>query len=224
MLSPFAQKIHEEMGNPGDVVAMRRQEERAALDRLGVAFVWLDFQDAVYRGPPGEDRWYYTSIDEVFGSIHPDERARSEGIAAALREKTPGGPQTTLYAPLTVGGHVDHQHAHQAAWKLHTQGWRVVFYEDYPYADPAYRLPFGEENAATLDVTLASLQAAHLTPRLVRLSEDDVQAKIDSVRAYRSQVPMLFGDEAAMAACLRAFAMHYDEHQPAERYWVAGTA
>ena len=75
---------------------------------------------------------------------------------------------------------------------------------------------------ATLDLTLASLQAAGLTPRLVRLTEDDVQAKIDSVRAYRSQVPMLFGDEATMATRLRAYAMHYDHHMPAERYWMTG--
>jgi len=42
------------------------------------------------------------------------------------------------------------------------------------------------------------------------------------VRAYRSQVPMLFGDEATMATRLRAYAMHYDHHMPAERYWMAG--
>jgi len=222
VFSPFAREFHGAMGNPDNLVAMRRDEDRAAVDRLGAEVVWLDFQDAVYRGRTGEDGWYYTSIAEVFGSIHPDEGALSEAIAAAVCQEAPFGSQTTLYAPLTVGGHVDHQHAHRAAWRLREQGWRVVFYEDYPYADPAYRLPFGVENVATLDLTLASLQAADLTPRLVRLTEDDVQAKIDSVRAYRSQVPMLFGDEATMATRLRAYAMHYDHHMPAERYWMAG--
>jgi len=221
-LSPFARQFHRAMGNAGDLVAMRRREDRAALDRLGAEIVWLDFQDAIYRGRTGEDEWYYTSCADIFGSIHPDERALSEAIAAAMGEKAPGGSQTTLYAPLTVGGHVDHQHAHQAAWRLRAQGWRVVFYEDYPYADPTYRLPFGEENTATLDLTLASLQAARLTPHVVRLSEEDVQAKIDSVRAYRSQVPVLFGDEATMAARLRAYARHVDGRGLAERYWVTG--
>ena len=221
-LSPFAQKIHGAMGEADDVVAMRQREDRAAIDRLGAELVWLDFQDAIYRGSDGEDGWYYSSIAEVFGSIHPGECDWHEAIAAALNEQAPRGPETTLYAPLTVGGHVDHQHAHRAAWRLREQGWRIVFYEDYPYTDAAYRLPFDEENTVTLDVVLTSLQSARLTPRIVRLSDNDVQARIDSVRAYGSQVPMLFGDEATMAAYLRAYATHVDGQGMAERYWVAG--
>ena len=219
-LSPFAQEIHGAMGRASDVVAMRRREDRVAVERLGADLAWLDFQDAVYRGSAGTAVWYYTSIAEVFGAFHPDERDRSEAIAAAIGEQALGGPETTLYAPLTVGGHVDHQHTHRAAWRLRAQGWRVVFYEDYPYADPAYRLPFGKENTATLDAALAALQAARLVPHVVRLSEDDLQARIDSVRAYRSQVPMLFGDEATMVARLRAYATGIDGQGPAERYWA----
>ena len=217
-LSPFAQKIHGAMGHVEDVVAMRRREDRASIDRLGAELAWLDFQDAVYRGREG--RWFYASIDEVFGPIHPDERDRPEAIAAAIGEQTSPGPETTLYAPLTVGGHVDHRHAHRAAWMLREQGRRVVFYEDYPYADPAYRLPFDEENTATLDVILASLHPYNLTPHIVRLTEDDLQARIDSVGAYGSQVPMLFGDETAMAERLRTYAMQVDGQGLAERYWV----
>ena len=87
-----------------NLVAMRRQEDRAAVDRLGAEVVWLDFQDAVYRGRTGKDGWYYTSIAEIFGSIHPDESALSEAIAAAVCQEAPFGSQTTLYAPLTVEG------------------------------------------------------------------------------------------------------------------------
>jgi len=93
---------------------------------------------------------------------------------------------------------------------------------DNVYADPDYRLPFGEKNTATLDATLTALQDACLTPHLIRLSEDDVQAKIDSVCAYRSQVPMLFGDAAAMAERLRAFSTRLDDDGPAERFWIPG--
>lgn len=221
-LSSYARAFHEAMGTLDDLVAMRRREDQAALERLGVDAVWLDFQDSIYRRPPGGNGWFYTSIAGVFGSVHPDDRPLADAIAAAIRAHAPGGSQTTLYAPLTVGGHVDHQLAHQAAWMLREQGWRVVFYEEYPYADPAYRLPFGVENAATLKATLATLQAARLAPHIVRLSDDAVQARIDSVRAYRSQVPLLFGDDATMVARLRAYTMEVDGQGPAERFWVPG--
>ena len=58
VFSPFAREIHGAMGNPDNLVAMRRDEDRAAIDRLGAEVVWLDFQDAVYRGRTGEDGWY----------------------------------------------------------------------------------------------------------------------------------------------------------------------
>lgn len=221
-LSPFAARFHAAMGNPDDVVATRCSEDRAAMARLGAEVVWLDVKDAVYRGRAGEDGWYYSSIAEIFGSVHPADQTLSDVIAAAVGEQVSGGPEPTLYAPLTVGGHVDHQLTHQAAWTLREWGWRICFYEDYPYADPAYRLPFDQENAATLAVTLASLKEARLVPHLLRLSEADLQARIDSVAAYRSQVPMLFGDEAAMAQRLRAYAMHLDDEGPAERFWIPG--
>ena len=221
-LSPFAELFHAAMGNPDDLNATRRCEDAEAIDRLGAEVVWLDFQDAVYRGREGEGQWYYSSIDEIFGAVHPDEHTLSDAIADAVGEQVSGGPQTRLYAPLTVGHHVDHQLAHQAAWTLRERGWQILFYEDYPYADPAYRLPFDQENRATLDATLASLEAARLVPRVLRLSEADLQVRIDSVGAYRSQMPMLFGDEAAMARCLRGYAMCIDGEGPAERFWSPG--
>ena len=221
-LSPFAAQFHAAMGNPDVVVATRRREDKAAVERLGADLVWLDFQDALYRGRSEEGGWYYLSISEIFGTIHPDEQAFSDAIVTAINEQVAGGPLPTLYAPLTVGGHVDHQHAHRAAWALREQGWRVLFYEDYPYADPDYRLPFDQENPATLDATLVSLRAAHLTPHIVRLSEADLQARIDSVHAYGSQVPMLFGNAAAAASRLRAYTMTIDGEGPAERFWTPG--
>ena len=219
-LSPLAQKIHAAMGGADDLVGTRRQEDREAVNRLGADLVWLDFPDGLYRGVA--EAWYYLSISALFGPIHPGDVALAEAIASAIEEHAPGGPRTTLYAPLAVGRHVDHQLAHRAAWALRAQGWRVVFYEDYPYADPAYRLPFDEKNIATLGATLAGLAKARLTPRLVRLSEDDLQARIDSVRAYRSQVPLLFDDAATMAARTRAFASDFDAQGPAERFWIPG--
>ena len=220
-LSSFARQFNEAMGNPVDLNGARRREDRAAIARLGAELVWLDFQDAIYRAAEAE-AWYYTSIADVFGSIHPGDLTLPDAIAEAVGEQVSGSAQATVYAPLTVGHHVDHQLVHRAAWMLRAQGRKVLFYEDYPYADPAYRLPFNQPNPAPLAATLAALKDARLTPDIRRLSEPDLHAWIDSVRAYRSQVPLLFGDEAAMARRLRAFALHLDGETPAERLWIPG--
>jgi hypothetical protein len=128
-----------------------------------------------------------------------------------------------IYAPLGVGHHVDHQLALIAAWQLYEQGYTVVFYEDYPYADSHYPFTsYGAENRHTLAVTLATRKAAKLQPQLHPLSTKNLQAKIDSIGAYASQLQILFGDEAAMAAYVRDYALYVGQGSPAERVWVPG--
>ena len=54
------------------------------------------------------------------------------------------------------------------------------------------------------------------------LTEADLAAKIAGVRAYASQLAVLFDTEAHMAERLRAFAAHTGSGQPAERVWLPG--
>jgi len=217
--SSVAERLHALMGSPEEVVALRRAEDRAALARLGADGLWLGVTDCIYRRA-GRGSWYYTSLPEVFGRVHPGDEALAAEIATAVQEKVAGGPQTTLYAPLTVGGHVDHQVVHRAARVLRAHGWRVVFFEDYPYAEPDHPHPLDPANTSTLAATVAAWPS--LAPRSIRLSEDDMQAKIDGAGAYRSQVAMLFGDEEALAGRLRAYALHACGSYPAERFWIPG--
>ncbi len=219
-LSPFAKRIHAAMGEPADLVSARLREDKASMACLGADAVWLDFHDAVYRGEAEEGGWFYTRIAEIFGTIHPAEENRFEALTDAMRVHLKASTDAHIYAPLGVGGHVDHQHAHRAARALQTQGWSIAFYEDYPYVDPEYRLPFGEENTVTVASVLAKLQDLRVEARISRFSEADLLEKIESVRVYTSQVPMLFGDEATMAKRIRSYALHVGEEGPAERFWV----
>lgn len=221
-LSPLAERFHAWMGHPADVVAARRREDRAALAIVGAEGLWLDFKDCIYRGRSCEHLWHYTSIREVFGRIHPNERTLAEVMAVAVNERVSIGSKTTIYAPLGVGNHVDHQLTHCAAWVLHAQQGRLVLYEDYPYADPDRPHPIDESIASSPASTLAATAATLLAPRFVHLSEADLQAKIDGVRAYRSQLAMLFGEEAAIPSRLRTYASRHDPYRLAERFWIPG--
>jgi LmbE family N-acetylglucosaminyl deacetylase len=103
----------------------------------------------------------------------------------------------TLYAPLTVGNHVDHQLTFAAARILAGQGWQVRFYEDYPYV---------EREEGALEAALAARGIAHWQPVAVPLDEDDLAAKIEAIACYRSQVDVLFGGAKAMPGRIRAYA------------------
>jgi LmbE family N-acetylglucosaminyl deacetylase len=220
--SPFAEEMHRAWGNPADVIAARQAEEKAALEILGADYLWLSFTDCIYRGQPQEAKWYYNDDLELFGSIHPDDLALSQHMAQTLIEQLVGGLDTIIYAPLGVGHHVDHQLAHLAAWQLRQQGWAIAFYEDYPYTDPASRFAARGWDHYALAATLAAQRAANLQPQVCFLSEENLQAKINSVRAYTSQLHALFGGEAEMENQLRRYALQVGEDRPAERIWTPG--
>lgn len=224
-LSPFAEAIHRSWGSPGDVVGARQAEDRASMAILRADYLRLNLVDCIYRGQPETGEWYYTGEAELFGQVHPAETGATAAIATAILELVPFQPDTVVYAPLAVGHHVDHQLAHAAAWQLQQHGRTIVFYEDYPYADPGY--PFTRpanpwEHNYTLAATLATRAPANLQPQLRHLSEADLQAKIDSVAVYASQVPALFGSQADMAHHLRRYALAVGNGQPAERTWRPG--
>ncbi len=215
-LSPFAEEHHQVWGSPRDVAAFRQGEDQTAMEILGADYLRLHFTDAIYRGRPQAGEWYYTGREDLFGQIHPAEIPLIADITAAIIETVPHQPDTILYAPLTVGHHVDHQLVHAAARRLRQQGYQVVFYEDYPYADPT----FSDRYPHTLEATLATPQADALRPQLRTLSEENLAAKIESIGAYSSQLPMLFGSETEMPPYVRNYARYVGDGQPAERIWL----
>lgn len=214
--SPYAEAMHKVWGNPDEVVATRQAEDQAAMKILGADYLRLRFTDCIYRGQSRTGEWYYNNDDQLFGEVHPADWSLATEIAEAIVEMIPQGKKTVLYAPLTVGHHIDHQLAHAAARQLQTQGYELAFYEDYPYADPV----FASRYAHTLETTLAAQPPPILQPQFRVLSEEDLAAKIKSLCAYRSQIAILFNNELEMASCLRNYARQVGQAQLAERIWV----
>ena len=220
-LSPFAQSLHQKWGGLEDVVAARRAEDEVAMVILEVDSVRLNITDCIYRGRVQDKMWYYNNDAELFGQIHADDATLSHDIAEAILGTVTQDTNTTLYAPLTVGHHVDHQLVHAAALRLQNLGWEVAFYEDYPYVDPGYR-PHGQANPYDLEATIAHLQQANLKPQVQFFSENNLQAKIESIAAYASQLQMLFGGRVNLETQVRNYALSVGEGSPAERVWLPG--
>jgi LmbE family N-acetylglucosaminyl deacetylase len=218
-LSSYAKAMHRRWGNPADAIATRRAEDQKSMEILGASFRLLNYNDCIYRGASARGGWYYNSDADIFGQIHPTDSALITDIADSIFEVISDDPGVTIYAPLTVGHHVDHQLTQAAARQLQRQGYAVAFYEDYPYADPNYP-PFGSDNPHGLQATLAAQQLDGLLPQIRRLSEADLKAKIESIRAYTSQLPILFDSDKTMIAQVRNYVLHVGKGKPAERIWV----
>ncbi|MFQ5575738.1 MAG: PIG-L deacetylase family protein [Anaerolineae bacterium] len=209
-LSPLARRQHAMWGRLRGAYQTRRAEDETALARLGLKPTWLPFFDCIYRGRPGAGEWYYTADADIFGAVHPAEAGLPAQIAAAVQPHVRAG-QTTLYLPLGVGNHVDHQLVRRAAEHFDAQDCTVQFFEDYPYV---------QRDPAALERALSNGRQTDPRPELTFLSPAELDAKINAVAAYASQLDALFGGQAAMTEQVTRHARAVGQGRPAERYWL----
>jgi LmbE family N-acetylglucosaminyl deacetylase len=189
--TPFAESLHERWNTGQEAGRKRRQEDRTACARLGAAWRHFPLLDCIYRRAPeeGPDRPYlYTSEESLFGRIHPAETGMIQALCADLQQTLPD--QAEVVCPLTLGGHVDHRLTFAAASLLERPLW---YYADYPYAVQHSSLPELLEQAGWERV-------------LFPVSEEGLQAWVEAVAAYESQISTFWADEEAMKAELQAYA------------------
>jgi LmbE family N-acetylglucosaminyl deacetylase len=212
-LTPFATMQHERWGvEASDVIAARRLEEATAAAILGATVTYLPFHDAIYRGDA------YLDDDQLIGEPVATEAALPARIIAALDLGPTPTTATRLYAPLAIGGHVDHRHAFAAGLELAHTGWDVWFYEDLPYA-----LSPGSAEARIANA------AAPLRPAALVDVEATWNAKLRAIYAYPSQLGVIFrgagGSEPAnVDRRLRAYATGIGDGRAVERFWRLAAA
>jgi LmbE family N-acetylglucosaminyl deacetylase len=205
-LSEFARGLHVRWQLGEDAPVARRDEDRAACDRLGAMLIHLPFADAIYRFDPSTSlsapRYLYDSEEAIFGPVH--EPNIIEQVAEALQSKLRlTGSSVRVFVPLTAGRHVDHIITRAAAERLRLD---MIYYEDYPYAENSERLAvaFGD---------------AEWQSETVELSDEALQAKIDAFLCHRSQISTFYQDDAEVAQRVRAYAEAVGAGRPAERFW-----
>ena len=148
-----------------------------------------------------------------------------------------------------MGNHIDHQITHQVGLVLQDAGLKVLFYEDYPYADKRefFRIPcrvllsrYGDRLRMLEPLLLPFIlllaeqgwlpgkryqsveeraKEEGMTEEIIPLSERDIAAKSRSVAAYTSQIPMLFGNKKTIQ---ERFALRA-RCLGGERVWRKGT-
>lgn len=210
---PFAEVQHAKWGCPPRPIELRRAEDGAALARLGIVdVVNLNILDAVYRLAP-DGRPLYDSEQGIFGELAPSENELAAAIAAEVTRYLPAPGDSEIVAPLGVGHHVDHLLTHVVARHLAAAGHRLLYYEEIPYA------------ARPVQLAAALADKIGWKAEALPLDEAAMAAKVAAASYYRSQIPVLFGDDLAMSRDLRAYAAEIAPPGSAygERLWRVDT-
>ena len=207
VVSNYAQSLQKRWGFVTDAVAARREEDRVACAILGADFQHWDVADCIYRYDPACAEALYLSDDDIFGDVHPAEQKLVDGLAQRMTHL----PQHDIvYAPLTVGHHVDHLLTRVAAERVFKTDFalktEIVYYEDYPYA----------QEKRMIEAVLAQSQISW-TSRTIELTEAAMQAKIAAILAYRSQLSSFWTDRADLEWQIRGYAAGVG----GERVWQA---
>ncbi len=207
-LSDFARSLQERWQLGEEAPAARRDEDRAACDRLGCYLIHLPFADAVYRSDLQRNP-LYTTEESIFDDVTDADIV--DEVAAALKARIQRVERPQVIVPLTAGKHVDHVIARQAAEKVEHD---LIYYEDYPYAEQPERMTHVWGNSAD-----ALHPADDWMSETIELSEEAVQAKIAAFLQHRSQISTFYRDEAEVEQRIRAYAEAVGQGRPAERYW-----
>lgn len=199
--SEFARSLQERWQLGDDVPARRRDEDRAACDRLGCYLIHLPFADAVYRVAPGTRHHLYASEEAIFGEVRDADII--DQVAWAVEARLRQVANARVVVPLTAGRHVDHVITREAAERLNAER---IYYEDYPYAEqPEYMAHVWNGN--------------EWISESFGLSEDALDAKIEAFLQHRSQISTFYRDDDEVRQRMRAYAEFVGQGQIAERYW-----
>lgn len=171
---------------PAAMVAQRRAEDLAAVAVLRADAHHLPFLDCIYR-PGADGAPLYPGPTDMFGAPNPADEATVEALAATMADLPDAG---RVYAPLGVGGHIDHGIARRAAERAFEE---VAYYEDYPYT----------MTPGALEAVLPLPARGDWLSEIVWLTEAALEAKVESVSAYRSQLSSFFTGHEDLAAKLR---------------------
>ncbi|TLM99707.1 PIG-L family deacetylase, partial [bacterium] len=182
-LSPFAREYHRQWGDHDDMVAARRAEDQRTLAALGVGAIYLDTLDGIYRAVNGQP--CYPDEATLFSGPRGEDEALPGAWAARALQLLPANGAARFYAPLAIGGHIDHFLARLAGLQLAKAGQDVWFYEDFPHA----------EDPLTLEQLKQEMGLAQWQSHTLLI---DVQAKIDAMLGYATQTGKIFGDAAGL--------------------------
>lgn len=204
--TPILADLHHRWQAGESPLRQRQIEDERASHSIGVDFMHVPLPDCVYR--VAGDLALYPSEESLFADVHPADYAPRllQGIQIPELETA-----VTVYLPLGVGRHVDHQIARD--WGM-TQVRDIPdksalrFYTEFPYSNAD----------RSTEIALAAF-GIPLEPADSHLSEEDMRAKIQAIACYRSQISTFWDSLEAMETEVRHAFTDATSGRYVERFW-----
>jgi hypothetical protein len=169
--------------------------------------------DCIYRtsrsGQP-----LYTSGESIFGDTIPADDPAAKWLPTVILPLATNAQ--VLCAPLGAGNHVDHRIVRDWAIELKKQNPPIAlkFYEEYPYTKDKSAV----EKALTF---YASHKPVYrLQSETVSVNEADLNAKLDGIAHYTSQISSFWDSLETMRTETRKAMIEAGGGSPGERYWT----
>jgi len=187
-LTDYAQMLHLfwELGEQ-DVPYSRSREDAACCQVLGASYLRYSVPDNIYRYFPGDGNAVVSVPDDNHGPLEPAEAYLIPPTADFIRKNLP--EVCELVVPLAIGQHRDHVLTRKAAEKLNISLWHYV---DYPYITRDH-------------YDLEDWIPPHAEQFTIPISPNGLIAWQDGFACHRSQIILLFPDEAEMRLALENY-------------------
>lgn len=132
---PYSLQANSFMNKSGYVDAQHLFKERKKEDELAVGFyggkyLHLDYIDAAWRQNKAGEHVYKSEKSQFSGVISDNDKFIVRNLFKKISIELRGINDLLIFAPLGIGGHVDHVIAREVAKKLRQQ---IIFWQDYPY-------------------------------------------------------------------------------------------
>lgn len=155
-----------------EIFSKRKIEDINVCQYLGIGYLHLGFIDALWRDS-------YNSMEDIYINkiiSTKEEQYLEKAIIDKLKKTIDNNKYTVIFAPLSMGNHIDHKIVNKICQDNFTD---VIYWEDYPY-NLKSNLPkeFIKKN---------NLSCFEYKKNLF------IKEKL--IKFYSSQIPNLFGDK-----------------------------
>lgn len=170
--SDFAKELHYEWGAI-NAPKKRYCENKNACKSLGIDFLNLNFEDALYRRNI-QGLLYPRNDGQIFKEVQKEDSLLHFSIANKIMNLF-SKIGTEFYFPIAKGHHVDHVIAYKIGCELIKLGYKVKFYEEFYYN--------------------ANINISNYKKTRIFFDNDMMTKKIKAICNYSSQLKMLFGSK-----------------------------
>lgn len=212
-LSQLAKAIHLEGGLESDAMLRRREEDRVAMEYLGVNFTYVELLDCIYR-TDATGRSRSQTKKDIF-AVRPDIEVDADtlnNLVTYFSRMLEEVGASEVYVPLGIGNHIDHILVREALERSIVQSGSdnspdIIYYEDVPYVCSHDSRDF-----------LISLSKS-FAPKLQSVSDRAWRSKLEAIAAYKSQVSTMWDSAIAMRKQISDYSLSLQQGQFTERFW-----